>query len=49
MLPRQIVKIAMPIEPFYSIWARIHNIFCVEIEMFKGIKDLLYKFFVHCV
>ena len=30
MLSRNIVKIAMQKEPFYSIWARIHNIFPVK-------------------
>ena len=30
MLPRRILKIAMQIEPFYSVWARIHYFFLDE-------------------
>ena len=30
MLPRKILKIAMQIEPFYSIWARIRYFFLAE-------------------
>ena len=44
MLPQKILTIAMQIEAFYSIWTRI--IFSLlKIDMFKGIKDLLYRFF----
>ena len=44
MLPQKILTIAIQIEAFYSIWTRI--IFSLlKIDMFKGIKDLLYRFF----
>ena len=49
MLPPKFLKIAMQIEPFYSIWARIHYFSLLKIDMFKGIKDLLYIFFSLCV
>ena len=44
MLLCKILKIAMQIEPFYSIWARIHYIlfFLLEIDM---LKDLVCRFF----
>ena len=40
------VKGAMQIQPFYSIWARIRYFFSLlKIDVFKGLKNLLFFFF----
>ena len=49
MLPRKIFKISMQIELFYSILGNNSLYFhCCQL-LFRGIKDLLYRFFFHYV